>query len=131
MYENEKEIPQAGIEKEKHIMLDKNGNSVIIEEKKPGIFTVVGGGLLEKQRQEDSNQDFIGFVDWGSDVKNLDLDENQVPNDDYISRTLLWNGILMRGDEIHAPSIEKAQEALKQVVVTSYDPYNSPFSSEY
>jgi hypothetical protein len=98
----------------------QEGNWIEVEEKKPGIFTVMDDNITVKDGDRVTEDVTLGFSEWDDEVEDLDGDEDsQMCN---ISEHLKWQDVDLTPEEYHAPSIERLKEALSHVTICAFCP---------
>jgi hypothetical protein len=89
-----------------------------VEERAPGVFTVVDNNFTEGEGDKTSGDEDLVFLCWEDEVKDLDGDSDEAQCFG-MSYHLVWNDVDMTPDSFRAPSIERLLEALNLVVFCS------------
>jgi hypothetical protein len=64
----------------------------------------------------------IGFGGWDESVEDLDNGNSNIAQCFGMSQHLKWEDVELTPNEIKAPSLERLNEALKHIDITSYCP---------
>jgi hypothetical protein len=97
------------------------GNWIDVEEREPGVFTVVDDNLT-------SGSDWIvdpcnlGFSQWDDEVEDLDAGDSDESQCFGMSDHLRWNDVDLTPYEYRASSLERLSEALHHVAVCAWCP---------
>lgn len=100
-------------------------NWIAVEERNPGIFTVVNDNMTVKNGDWVTESTALGFSQWDNEVEDLDgadeysSDESQCFG---MSNHLIWKDVDLKPYEFRAPSIERLKEALEHVAICAWCP---------
>lgn len=101
----------------------QKGNWIEVERKGSGLFVVTDDNLTEKG-DDPSDQSSLGFIQWDSEVVDLDNGESDEGQCFGMSNHLKWKDVDMTPHEYKAPNIKRLKEALQHVAICAWCPWD-------
>ena len=94
-------------------------NWVEVEEREPGVFTIVDDNMTDKDEDWVSSCTCLGFYRWDNEV--IDLDgSSDLAGCFGMSDHLRWKDVDLTPEEFRAPSLERLVEALGRVIMCAW-----------
>ncbi|OGF21995.1 hypothetical protein A2Y83_03215 [Candidatus Falkowbacteria bacterium RBG_13_39_14] len=116
-------------ETKKHTIELKDGESITIEETKPGTFRIIDNSITKKDKHIMDGETSLGIKKSNEEVKYLDNDDSDARVFSDSSEHLKWEDVEFSYTglewEIKAPSLERVKEALEHTEMIAYNPEDS------
>lgn len=100
----------------------QEGNWIEVEEKEPGVFSVVDDNMTVKNGDWVTESTALGFSQWDGEVEDLDAGSSDESQCFDMSSHLKWQDVDLTPGEFRAPSIERLKEALSHVAICAWCP---------
>ena len=98
------------------------GNWIDVEERTPGVFTVVDENLTTKDGDWIVDDTSLGFSSWDEEVADLDAGNSDESQCFGMSDRLVWKDVELTPYEFRAPSVERLIESFNHVEICAWCP---------